>query len=32
MARLAAGRLGALEPLAGRDPAALFATLMQEDA
>jgi heme exporter protein A len=31
MARLAAGRLGPLESLAGRDPAAVFATLMQED-
>lgn len=31
MARLAAGRLGPLESLAGRDPAGVFATLMQED-
>ena len=31
MARLAAGRLGPLESLAGRDPAAVFAALMQED-
>jgi ABC-type multidrug transport system ATPase subunit len=30
MARLAAGRLGALEPLTGRDPAAVFAILMQD--
>jgi heme exporter protein A len=30
MARLAAGRLGSLEPLTGRDPAAVFATLMQD--
>jgi heme exporter protein A len=30
MARLAAGRLGSLEPLAGRDPAAVFAKLMQD--
>jgi ABC-type multidrug transport system ATPase subunit len=31
MARLAAGRLGPLEPLAGRDAAAVFADLMRED-
>jgi ABC-type multidrug transport system ATPase subunit len=31
MARLADGRLGALELLAGRDPAAVFADLMRED-
>ena len=31
MARLAAGRLGDLEPLAGRDPVSVFADLMRED-
>ena len=31
MARLAAGRLGPVEPLAGRDPVAVFAELMRED-
>jgi ABC-type multidrug transport system ATPase subunit len=29
--RLAAGRLGPVESLAGRDPAAVFAELMRED-
>jgi heme exporter protein A len=29
--RLAAGRLGAVESLGGRDPAAVFAELMRED-
>jgi heme exporter protein A len=31
MARLGAGRLGPVETLAGRDPAAVFAELMRED-
>lgn len=31
MARLGAGRLGPVESLAGRDPAAVFADLMRED-
>jgi heme exporter protein A len=31
MARLASGRLGPLEPLAGRDAATVFADLMRED-
>jgi hypothetical protein len=30
MAGLVAGRLGALEPLAGRDAAALFAGIMRQ--
>jgi hypothetical protein len=31
MVRLAAGRLGPVESLAGRDPLAVFADLMRED-
>jgi len=31
MVRLAAGRLGELESLAGRDPVAVFADLMRGD-